>query len=403
MYLTKRTKLTMQSSLKLSKDSTMNRLSKVTCDSEQAMSIKYNTMVYELKRKGINVTVLSLGEAFFDIPLFAMDDLPIPDIYHYSNSRGIPELREKLARYFLENYDVPIDPEQEIIVTAGSKIAIHITLMSILNPGDEVLLSEPTWVSYPEQIKLCYANPVFVPVNQTVYEFERYITAKTKAIIITNPNNPTGYVYKKEELEYLLKLARKHDLWLISDEAYSEFVNDDSYVSLGKLDKEKNNAIVFNSISKNYGISGWRLGYVICNKELMFNILKVNQHLITCPATILEYYIEKHFDTILNITRPQIAQVVEKRKKLDAYMKEIGLTPIEGTATFYFFVSIAPSKLTSEAFCTRLLEEEHICVVPGLGYGNTCDSYIRISIGTESMEQTKKALRTIHAFIQKTS
>lgn len=381
----------------------MNRLSKVTCDSEQAMSIKYNTMVYELKRKGINVTVLSLGEAFFDIPLFAMDDLPIPDIYHYSNSRGIPELREKLARYFLENYDVPIDPEQEIIVTAGSKIAIHITLMSILNPGDEVLLSEPTWVSYPEQIKLCYANPVFVPVNQTVYEFERYITAKTKAIIITNPNNPTGYVYKKEELEYLLKLARKHDLWLISDEAYSEFVNDDSYVSLGKLDKEKNNAIVFNSISKNYGISGWRLGYVICNKELMFNILKVNQHLITCPATILEYYIEKHFDTILNITRPQIAQVVEKRKKLDAYMKEIGLTPIEGTATFYFFVSIAPSKLTSEAFCTRLLEEEHICVVPGLGYGNTCDSYIRISIGTESMEQTKKALRTIHAFIQKTS
>jgi len=367
------------------------------------MSIKYNTMVYELKRKGINVTVLSLGEAFFDIPLFAMDDLPIPDIYHYSNSRGIPELREKLARYFLENYDVPIDPEQEIIVTAGSKIAIHITLMSILNPGDEVLLSEPTWVSYPEQIKLCYANPVFVPVNQTVYEFERYITAKTKAIIITNPNNPTGYVYKKEELEYLLKLARKHDLWLISDEAYSEFVNDDSYVSLGKLDKEKNNAIVFNSISKNYGISGWRLGYVICNKELMFNILKVNQHLITCPATILEYYIEKHFDTILNITRPQIAQVVEKRKKLDAYMKEIGLTPIEGTATFYFFVSIAPSKLTSEAFCTRLLEEEHICVVPGLGYGNTCDSYIRISIGTESMEQTKKALRTIHAFIQKTS
>lgn len=381
----------------------MNRLSKVTCDSEQAMSIKYNTMVYELKRKGINVTVLSLGEAFFDIPLFAMDDLPIPDIYHYSNSRGIPELREKLARYFLENYDVPIDPEQEIIVTAGSKIAIHITLMSILNPGDEVLLSEPTWVSYPEQIKLCYANPVFVPVNQTVYEFERYITAKTKAIIITNPNNPTGYVYKKEELEYLLKLARKHDLWLISDEAYSEFVNDDSYVSLGKLDKEKNNAIVFNSISKNYGISGWRLGYVICNKELMFNILKVNQHLITCPATILEYYIEKHFDTILNITRPQIAQVVEKRKKLDAYMKEIGLTPIEGTATFYFFVSIAPSELTSEAFCTRLLEEEHICVVPGLGYGNTCDSYIRISIGTESMEQTKKALRTIHAFIQKTS
>lgn len=381
----------------------MNRLSKVTCDSEQAMSIKYNTMVYELKRKGINVTVLSLGEAFFDIPLFAMDDLPIPDIYHYSNSRGIPELRDKLARYFLENYDVPIDPEQEIIVTAGSKIAIHITLMSILNPGDEVLLSEPTWVSYPEQIKLCYANPVFVPVNQTVYEFERYITAKTKAIIITNPNNPTGYVYKKEELEYLLKLARKHDLWLISDEAYSEFVNDDSYVSLGKLDKEKNNAIVFNSISKNYGISGWRLGYVICNKELMFNILKVNQHLITCPATILEYYIEKHFDTILNITRPQIAQVVEKRKKLDAYMKEIGLTPIEGTATFYFFVSIAPSELTSEAFCTRLLEEEHICVVPGLGYGNTCDSYIRISIGTESMEQTKKALRTIHAFIQKTS
>jgi aspartate aminotransferase/aminotransferase len=384
-------------------DVIMPRPSAVVSASEQAMSIKYNTMVYEMTRAGQKVIVMSLGEAFFDIPLFPMDDLPHPAVYHYSHSRGIPELREKLAGHFKKAYDVPIDPESEILITAGSKAAIHMALMSILDPGDEVLIHEPTWVSYPEQIKLCYGKPVRIPLDAAIRDYEKYVTRKTKAVIVNTPHNPSGYVWSESDLGYVLDLAKTHNLWVLSDEAYSEFVTTDTFVSLGALDPEKRHSIIFNSISKNYGISGWRMGYVIANKVLTDQILKVNQHLITCPPTILEYYISKHFDRILDITRPQIRAVVEQRAQLSRYMKEIGLDHMPGTATFYFFVSIAPSKLGSEEFATSLLQNDLVSTVPGLGYGNSCDKYIRVSIGTMSLDDNSYGLRKIKELIEKTS
>ena len=377
-------------------------LSKVTSDAEQAMSIKYNTMVYELKRAGKKVLVLSLGEAFFNIPLFPFDTLPFPDIYHYSNSRGLPELREKLAEFFLKEYDIPINYEKEILITAGSKAAIHFTLLAIINPGDEVIIPEPFWVSYPEQVKLCYGNPISVPYDKTVYNFEEYITERTKAIIICNPNNPTGYVYSKKELEHLLFLAEKYNLWLLSDEAYSEFVDDNVFISPGKLDREKRHTIIFNSISKNYGISGWRLGYVIGDENLIFNILKVNQHIITCPATILEFYVNQYFYDILKHTEPQIRELIQKRKEIALFMKEIGLNALPGEATFYFFVSIAPTQLSSEEFCTKLLHEYFISTVPGIGYGKSCDKFIRVSVGTSTIDEIKRALKKIKTLIDST-
>ena len=380
----------------------MPNLSKITNASEQAMSIKYNTKVYEMKQSGTDVLVMSLGEAFFDIPLFKFDVLPFPGLYHYTHSRGIIELREKLANYFLKQFDLPFNPKDEILITAGSKAAIHMTLMTILDPSDEVIIPEPLWVSYPEEVKLCYGIPVTIPLGISIYDYESYITKKTKAIIICNPHNPTGYIYKKEELEYFLMLAQKHNIWLFSDEAYSDFVNDDSFCSLGKLDREKKHSIIFNSISKNYGISGWRLGYAISNKELIFNLLKVNQHLITCPASILEYYLVEYFDKILEITKPQIYQVVEKRNRLAKYLENIGIESIPGTATFYMFVSINPSKLTSEAFCDILLEDEKISVVPGIGYGISCDKFIRVSIGTVTEEEAKYCFGKIKELIEKT-
>ena len=189
-----------------------------TCE---AMSIKYNTMVYELQRQGKKVLILSLGEAFFDIPLFPFDTLPFPNIYHYSNSRGIPELREKLSEFFVKHYDIPINYEKEILITSGSKAAIYFAFMTALNPGDEVLIPEPFWVSYPEQVRLCYGVPINIPYYKSVYDFEEFITSKTKVIVLNNPHNPTGYVYTEDELNHLLGLAKKYNLWLFSDEAYS--------------------------------------------------------------------------------------------------------------------------------------------------------------------------------------
>lgn len=377
--------------------------SAVVARSEQAMSIKYNTMVYEMKRRGLHVTVMSLGEPFFDIPLFPMDDLPYPDLYHYSHSRGIPELREKLADYFGRQYDVPIDPEREIILTAGSKAAIHMTLMSILDPGDEVLIHEPAWVSYPEQVKLCYGVPVRIPRDASIRDYRRYLTSRTRAVILNTPHNPTGYVWTEEDLAFVLDLAKERDLWVLSDEAYSDFVDDGSFVSLGRLDRAKEHAIIFNSISKNYGISGWRLGYVIARPDLIDEVLKVNQHLITCPATILEHYVARHFTRILDITLPQIRALVARRTQLARYMDDLGLAYMPGTATFYFFVSISPTHLSSEDFCTRLLNEDLISTVPGLGYGKSCDSFIRVSVGSASLEENMHGLRKIKELIEKTS
>lgn len=381
----------------------MPDISRIVAESQQAMSIKFNTMVYELQRRGKKVLIMSLGEAFFDIPLFPMNDLPYPEVNHYSHSRGLPELRKEIQKYFDSEYDFQFDHETEIIITSGSKIAIHMTLMSILNPGDEVVYSEPAWVSYAEEVKLCYAVPVGIPYDRNVCDYEAFVTPRTRAIIINNPHNPRGYVYTESDLRNLVSLAKKHDLWLLCDEAYSDFLVDGSFISLGRLDREKTHAVVFNSMSKNYGISGWRVGYVIANAKLIENILKVNQHLITCPATILECYLARHFRQLLEITKPQIRDVVCKRNRLAEYMDGIGLSYLPGTATFYFFVSIKPSRLGSEEFCTRLLQEELISVVPGIGYGRSCGAFVRVSVGTASMEENMRGLRKIKELIERTS
>lgn len=278
------------------------------------------------------------------------------------------------------------------------------TFMSILNPGDEVIILEPYWVSYTEQVRLCYGKPVTVPYDVPVFELETYITDKTKCIVVNNPHNPSGKIYSREELEHLLYISRKNDLYLMSDEAYSDFVLDPyEFISLGALDPAREKTIVCNSISKNYGISGWRLGYVITHPELINQILKVNQHLITCPATILEYYIAEYFYDILEITKPQIKAVVSLRNKLAEYMTGIGLHYLPGTATFYFLVSIEPSKLNSDAFATKLLNEYNVSTVPGVGYGQSCDKHIRVCVGAETWERMIKAVDSIKTLINLTS
>lgn len=372
-------------------------------DVDQALSIKYNNLVYELKASGMDIVVMSLGEAFFDIPLFPFDDLPYPDLYHYSHSRGIPALREQLAAYYHTEYGVPVDPASEIIVTAGSKIAIHMALMAISAPGDEVLVHEPAWVSYVQQIRLCHARPVTVPYDKSVFELGHYVTERTKAIVLNYPHNPRGAVLSDDELRAVHELAEERNLFLVADEAYSDFLSDGSFRSCAYFDPEKKHTIVCNSMSKNYGMSGWRVGYAIARPDVLSEILKINQHLVTCPATVLEYYLSKHFDEILKITKPQIAAVVERRARLARFMDGLGLNYLPGPAAFYFFVSIAPSGLSSEDFCTRLLKERGVSTVPGIGYGESCDRFIRVSVGAEPEERLRRGLEEIRDLILSTA
>jgi aspartate aminotransferase/aminotransferase len=372
-------------------------------DVAQAISIKYNNLVYELKAGGADIIVMSLGEAFFDIPLYSFEDLPFPDVYHYSHSRGVPDLRRQLAAYYRDQYRVPTDSEREIIVTAGSKLAIHMAFMAVLDPGDEVLIHEPAWVSYTQQVKLCHGVPVTVPHDRSVFELGGYVTSRTRAIVLNYPHNPRGAVLSLQEMESLHGLARARNLFLIADEAYSDFVAPGLFRSIAEFDPGKEHTIVCNSMSKNYGMSGWRIGYAIARPDMTDQILKINQHLVTCPATILQLYLSKHFEDVLRITKPQIADVVRRRAELARYMDEIGLRYLPGLAAFYFFVSIGGSRLRSDEFCTVLLRERGVSAVPGIGYGDSCDGFIRLSVGTEPMERLKQGVRTIQALITETT
>lgn len=368
----------------------------------EAVSIRYNNLVYELKKKNVAVTVLSLGEAYFDVPLESFSDLPYPTLYHYSHSRGVHELRDAIAQHYRREFQVEVDPARQLIVTAGSKAAIYFAMMAVLNQGDEVLIHEPTWVSYPEQVKLLGGRPVLMPYDCSVRDYAKYVTPRTKVVIINNPHNPRGEVLSRADMESLLDLARSRNFLLLADEAYSDFVLDGSFTSFGQLDPTFQHTVVCNSISKNFGISGWRLGYVFSNEELTYQILKINQHVITCPATILQYYVARHWRKLQAICQPQIAALDQKRRQVAELLGKYKLGHLPGSSTFYFFVSIEPSKLTSEQYATRLLTEDHVCVVPGSGYGVSCDRFVRVSFGTESLESIEAAFVKMRRLIDQT-
>ncbi|OGI17026.1 MAG: hypothetical protein A2287_00030 [Candidatus Melainabacteria bacterium RIFOXYA12_FULL_32_12] len=365
----------------------------------EALSIYINQIVYDQKRRGVDITTLSLGEAFFDIPLFDFKKLDLAKGYHYSESQGILELRQKIANYYEKYYNASVDYKNEIIISAGSKPIIFMAMQAVLNYGDEALIHEPAWLSYQEQLRLAGAEPKFIPYNSNIEDFHKYFTPKTKMLIINNPNNPAGWMYSKEDLISLYNQCRPRGIYILVDEAYSDFVVDKQFCSLANIIPNKDGIIVINSLSKNLGMSGWRVGYAISSPDVIEYILKVNQHLITCASSVLLYYLAKYFDRIISITLPQVTEVVEKRKRIANFMNNLGLKPLNGHSTFYFFVSIENFPETSLNFALYLLFKHGIAVVPGLAYGSSTERFIRISIGTESEERIHDALSTIKDLI----
>lgn len=366
----------------------------------EALSVYMNNIVYAMKRRGDKIKVLSLGEAFFDIPMFPLDDIDFRKGYHYSESRGLPELRKVVSGYYSEKYNAPVNPDDEIIISAGSKPLIYMAFQAVLNPGDEVLIPEPAWLSYPEEIKLANGVPKFIPYDCPVEEFGKYFTDKTKMVIICNPNNPAGRMYTKAEMEKLYSICRPKGIYILADEAYSDFVIDGKFTSMVNVVPDKDGIIVVNSLSKNLGISGWRLGYAIAAPKVIYNILKLNQHLITCPATLLAMYVAHYFKDIISITLPQAEAVVRKRAEVVDFMQKIGLKPFEGSATFYIFVNIGNYKKSSMDLGLYLLMKYGISVVPGTAYGQSTERFIRIGVGAESVETIKECLEIIKRVIE---
>lgn len=361
----------------------------------EALSIYFNQLANDLKRKDRNITTLSLGEAFFDIPLFDFAALDKHKIHHYSDSRGLPELRASIADYYQQRYGAPIDPDQELLITAGSKMAIFLALQAILNHGDEVVIHEPAWLSYQEHARLLNASPRFIPYDAPIDRFQRCFGSRTRVLIINNPNNPAGRLYSRRELETLYAQCRDRSVYMLVDEAYSDFVSGTAFSSMASIVPDKEGAIIVNSLSKNLGMSGWRIGYMVGNADLISQSLKLNQHLITCAPTILQHYVAAYLGRILASTLPQIDALIAKRQRIDNCISRLHLRALPGSATFYFFLSIENFPGTSFDLAMDLLLNHDIAVVPGSAYGASTERFIRVGIGTEPEERIAAALETI--------
>lgn len=375
------------------------RLSSKVEQIPEALSVYINNLIYRLKRSGETVVTLSLGEAYFDLPFFGFDEEDIKSGYHYSESMGIPSLREKIAKYY-GRYGAKVDSEREVLISAGSKPLLFMVLQSILEPGDEVLIHEPAWLSYPEQIKLAGGVPVFIPYDCPPSEFGRYVTPRTKAIIINNPNNPAGVAYDPDDLLQIYERVRVNGGYVISDEAYSDFVLHDEFESMAALVPDKDGVIVVNSLSKNLGISGWRVGYVISTPEAIYAVLKLNQHFITCAPTILLNYLSRNFEALLESTLPQAREEVLYRERVREYVESVGLKTLGGSSTFYMFVDVSEYGRPSLDLAMHLLMKHRIGVVPGSAYGESTDGFIRIGVGAEDETTVRCAVDTIASVVK---
>lgn len=372
------------------------KLNPIVSDIPEALSIFINQIVYNKKARGEKVYTYSLGEAFFDIPRFKIPDQQFQTGYHYSGSLGQPKLRQKIANLYIKQYNVPVNFENEILISAGSKIIIYMVMQTVLSQGDEVLIPEPAWLSYKEQVKLAGGHHIPIPYSKNIDEWENYITPKTKLIIINNPNNPSGQLYTQKDLKKLLFLAQKYNLFVLSDEAYSDFLcPEDKFISFANIDFTKENSIIVNSLSKNMGMSGWRVGYAIAHIKIIQQLLKINQHLITCAATILQDYMADHFEELLSYTLPQAIQMAQKRKQVECILKKIGIKSLRGAGTFYFLLDVSGFKGTTDELVYELLFNYNIATVPGIAYGESTKDFIRFGIGTESLEDIEQSLKTI--------
>ena len=360
-----------------------------------AVSVRINDAVYQMKRRGADVITLSLGEAFFDQPMLPISEADFETGMHYSDSRGLPGLRDKIAAHYKREFDAQIDPEREILISAGSKPILYMCMLAAVEEGGEILIHEPGWLSYPEQALLARTHPRHIPFDADIGQIVDEIGPKTGMLIINNPNNPAGRLYSRDEIKALYTACRERNVYLLLDESYSDFAPPGTFTSLATIAPDREGALIINSLSKNMGVSGWRIGYAIAAGEFVDMLLKLNQHLVTCAPTLLANYCTKYFDDMIAATKPQIAALQEKRDRVERAIEARGLNVLAGSTTFYFFLSIGGFPGTDVEFAQKLLVDDKIAVVPGSAYGASTDRFVRLSIGTESEERIESALDAI--------
>lgn len=378
---------------------------------EKVQSIKPSGIrrFFEIANEVPGVISLGVGEPDFDTPWLIRDEgmYTLQKGYtFYTANAGLMELRQEISNYLERRYDLSYRAKDQILVTVGGSEAIDLALRAMLDPGDEVIVPEPCYVSYVPCVALADGVPVALPLQEAHQfrlqpeELEAAITPKTKIVMLSYPNNPTGAIMNREDLEAIAKVIIEHDLYVISDEIYSELSYQEHHVSIASLPGMKERTIVINGFSKSFAMTGWRLGYVAAPEVIMEQMVKIHQFAIMAAPTASQY---AGIVAIRDCDK-EVAEMREsynqRRRYLMNAMQSLGLPCFEPYGAFYIFPNISEFGLTSEEFATRLVQEEKLAVVPGSAFGESGEGYIRISYAY-SISELKEAFIRLERFIEK--
>jgi len=324
----------------------------------------------------------------------------------YTSNLGMPELRQELSRYFKDGYSLEYDPDSELLITVGVSEALDLTMRAILDPGDEVIMPDPCYVSYNAGVILAGGVPVMVPTNQennfelSAGDIEARITSKTKAILIGYPANPTGAVLSRDKLLEIAEVAQRHQMLVISDEIYAKLVYGVEHTYFATLPGMRENTILLGGFSKAYAMTGWRIGYAAAIKEVVAAMTKIHQYTIMCAPTMGQVAATE----ALKSGEDSVAEMVEdynrRRLVMVKGLNDIGLSCFEPKGAFYAFPSIRSTGMTSEEFAERLLSEEKVAVVPGSAFGQHGEGYVRCCYAT-SLADIEEALSRMKRFVAK--
>lgn len=366
---------------------------------------KFFDIVSEMK----DAISLGVGEPDFDTPWHIRDE----GIYSlergrtfYTSNAGLKELRQEIGNYIQRKHGVTYDPMSEILITVGGSEAIDIVFRAMINPGEEVLIPQPSFVSYEPCAILAGAKPVVIELKAdnefrlTAEELEAAITDKTKILVLPFPNNPTGAIMERKDLEAIAEVAVRHDIFVMSDEIYGELTYKEKHVSIIEFPGMKERTILINGFSKAYAMTGWRLGYACGPKEILRQMTKIHQFAIMCAPTTSQYAaVEALKNGDDDVAEMRTAYNQRRRFLMNAF-REMGLECFEPYGAFYVFPCIKEFGMTSDEFATRLLEEEKVAVVPGTAFGDCGEGYLRISYAY-SLENLKVAIGRLEHFIIK--
>ena len=356
-----------------------------------------------------DVISLGVGEPDFDTPWHIRDEGIYPlekGRTFYTSNSGLMPLREEISRYLKRRCDLNYDPRREILVTVGGSEGIDLALRAMLDPGDEVLIPQPCYVSYLPCVQLAGGIPVTIELKEenqfrlTREELLEKITDRTKILVLPFPNNPTGAIMRREDLEAIKDVIIEHDLYVLSDEIYSELTYQEDHVSMASLPGMWERTLTINGFSKAYAMTGWRLGYICGPEAIVKQMTKIHQFAIMCAPTTSQYAAVEALKNGDNDVAQMREAYNQRRRFLMHAFKKMGLPCFEPFGAFYVFPCIRKFGMTSEEFAMKFLEEEHVAVVPGTAFGDCGEGFLRISYAY-SIEELKVSLARLERFIRR--